>query len=154
MSEINYIIPELFLSVSIMFLLMMGVFKKKSADLIYKLSILVFFISFILIFIFQFTLDQPFHLFNDSYVVDYLSSFMKTLVLISTFFIMLASYNYIKLTGINKIEYPILLLSSSLGMMVMISSYDLIVFYIGLELQSLSLYVLNFLLQSTVCYIM
>jgi NADH-quinone oxidoreductase subunit N len=67
---------------------------------------------------------------------------MKALVLISTFFIMLASYNYIKLTGINKIEYPILLLSSSLGMVVMISSYDLIVFYIGLELQSLSLYVL------------
>jgi len=46
------------------------------------------------------------------------------------------------LIGINKIEYPILILSATLGMMIMISSYDLIVFYMGLELQSLSLYVL------------
>ena len=140
MSEINYIIPELFLSISIMFLLLVGVFKKGSSDLIYKLSIFVFFITFILIF--RFPLDHSVSLFNNSYVIDYFSSFMKILVLISTFFIMLSSYNYIKLININKIEYPILLLSSSLGMIVMISSYDLIVFYIGLELQSLSLYVL------------
>ena len=140
MSEINYIIPELFLSISIMFLLLVGVFKKGSSDLIYKLSIFVFFITFILIF--RFPLDRSVSLFNNSYVIDYFSSFMKILVLISTFFIMLSSYNYIKLININKIEYPILLLSSSLGMLVMISSYDLIVFYIGLELQSLSLYVL------------
>ena len=55
---------------------------------------------------------------------------------------MLSSFDYIKLIGINKIEYPILILSATLGMMIMISSYDLIVFYMGLELQSLSLYVL------------
>ena len=47
-----------------------------------------------------------------------------------------------KLIKINKIEYPILALSSILGMMIMISSNDLILFYIGLELQSLALYVL------------
>ena len=41
-----------------------------------------------------------------------------------------------------QIEYSILILCSILGMMVMISSNDLIVFYIGLELQSLALYVL------------
>ena len=55
---------------------------------------------------------------------------------------MFSSYDYVKTIGINKIEYPILILSSVLGMIVMISSYDLIVFYIGLELQSLALYVL------------
>ena len=55
---------------------------------------------------------------------------------------MASSFNYIQIININKIEYPILILSSILGMMVMISSNDLIVFYIGLELQSLALYVL------------
>ena len=55
---------------------------------------------------------------------------------------MMSSSNYLKTIQIFKIEYPILLLSSILGMMIMISSNDLIVFYMGLELQSLALYVL------------
>jgi NADH-quinone oxidoreductase subunit N len=67
---------------------------------------------------------------------------MKALTLVACIFVMLSSFDYIKLIGINKIEYPILILFATLGMMIMISSYDLIVFYMGLELQSLSLYVL------------
>ena len=55
---------------------------------------------------------------------------------------MLSSSKYIQISKISKIEYPILILCSILGMMVMISSNDLIVFYMGLELQSLALYVL------------
>ena len=55
---------------------------------------------------------------------------------------MLCSLNYVKQNDILKIEYPILILSSILGMLVMVSSNDLIVFYVGLELQSLALYVL------------
>jgi len=51
-------------------------------------------------------------------------------------------YNYTKLEKISNIEYSVLILCSILGMLVMIGSYDLIVFYIGLELQSLPLYVL------------
>ena len=67
---------------------------------------------------------------------------MKILTLVSGIFVMLTSSKYVQITKILKIEYPVLLLSSILGMMVMISSNDLIVFYMGLELQSLSLYVL------------
>ena len=55
---------------------------------------------------------------------------------------MLASSKYLQINKIDKIEYPVLILSAILGMMVMISSNDLIVFYMGLELQSLALYVL------------
>ena len=55
---------------------------------------------------------------------------------------MLTSSKYLQISKINKIEYPVLVLSAILGMMVMISSNDLIVFYMGLELQSLALYVL------------
>jgi len=67
---------------------------------------------------------------------------MKILTLISAIFVMLTSSKYLKLIKIFKIEYPVLILSSILGMIVMISSNDLIVFYMGLELQSLALYVL------------
>ena len=81
-------------------------------------------------------------LFNESYKIDKLSTFMKLLLFGSGVFVMLTSSKYIQISKINKIEYPVLILSSILGMMVMISSNDLIVFYMGLELQSLSLYVL------------
>ena len=67
---------------------------------------------------------------------------MKILTMISGIFVLITSSKYLKIIKIFKIEYPILILCSILGMMVMISSYDLIVFYIGLELQSLALYVL------------
>jgi NADH-quinone oxidoreductase subunit N len=75
-------------------------------------------------------------------MIDYLSSFMKIITLVAAFFVLVISSNYLKSIKIFKIEYPILILSSVLGMMIMISSNDLIVFYMGLELQSLALYVL------------
>ena len=81
-------------------------------------------------------------IFNKSYKIDYLSNFIKILIVISTLFVLLTSSQYLKSIKIYNVEYPILILSSILGMMVMVSSNDLIVFYIGLELQSLALYVL------------
>ena len=140
MDQLNLIIPELFLTTSIMILLMIGVFYKNSFNLIYKLSVITLLATFILLF--NHSIDTSTRLFNNSYTIDYFSLFMKVLTLIACIFVMLSSFDYIKLIGINKMEYPILILSSTLGMMIMISSYDLIVFYMGLELQSLSLYVL------------
>ena len=141
MDQINYIFPELFLSISIMALLMLGAFRKNSANLVYQSSLIVFLITFLLIF--NFPTEKSINLFNNSYKIDYFSILMKLMTLLSGFFVMFSSYSYVKSIGINKIEYPILILSSVLGMMIMISSYDLIVFYIGLELQSLALYVLS-----------
>ena len=140
MDQLNLIIPELFLTTSIMILLMLGVFYKNSFNLIFKLSMITLLATFILLF--NHSVDTSAKLFNNSYTIDYLSLFMKALTLVACIFVMLSSFDYIKLIGINKIEYPILILSATLGMMIMISSYDLIVFYMGLELQSLSLYVL------------
>ena len=140
MDQLNLIIPELFLTTSIMILLMIGVFYKNSFNLIYKLSVITLLATFILLF--NHSIDTSTRLFNNSYTIDYFSLFMKVLTLIACIFVMLSSFDYIKWIGINKIEYPILILSATLGMMIMISSYDLIVFYMGLELQSLSLYVL------------
>ena len=140
MTNLNFIYSEIFLAISIMVLLIIGVFKKNSSVLVYNLSIISLLACLALIF--NFPINENTELFNDSYKIDYLSSFMKILTISSGIFVLLSSNKYIQVININKIEYPILALSSILGMMVMISSNDLIVFYVGLELQSLSLYVL------------
>jgi NADH-quinone oxidoreductase subunit N len=141
MINLSFIIPEIFISLSVMFLLILGVFKRNSFELIHNLSIIVLLITGIIVF--NETLDiEKILLFNGSVVIDYLSSFMKIITLLAAFIVLAISKNYLDNFKISKIEYPILILSSVLGMMVMISSNDLIVFYMGLELQSLALYVL------------
>ena len=136
---IKYLIPEIFLSLSIFSLLMIGVFVKNSFNLIYKLSI---FLIFLLILIVLNTDDETIKIFNESFVSDNFSLFAKLLILISSFFILIISKKYIVDIKNNKFEYPIIVLLSILGMFFMVSSNDLILFYLGLELQSLSLYIL------------
>jgi NADH-quinone oxidoreductase subunit N len=141
MENLNFILPEIFIASSIMFLLVLGVFKKDSSKLIFNISLLVLLITAII------TLNETssvnrITLFNDSVVIDYMASLMKIITLVGTFLVLVISFSYLKTFKIFKIEYPILILSSVLGMMVMISSNDLMVFYMGLELQSLALYVL------------
>ena len=140
MNNLYFIIPELFISLSVMALLVLGVFKNNSSKIIFYFSCLIILVS--LAINLNINITQTIFLFNNSYLVDQLSLFIKSIILISAFFVMFCSYNYVKVNNILKIEYPILILCSLLGMMVMISSNDLIVFYIGLELQSLALYVL------------
>ncbi len=141
MTNLAFVFPEIFLSLSIMFLLILGVFKKNSSKLIQNISLIILLVTSVI------TLNETLGiqetlLFNSSVVIDYLSSFMKIVTLLAAFLVLVISSNYLKTLKILKIEYPILILSSVLGMMIMISSNDLIVFYMGLELQSLALYVL------------
>ena len=140
MENFQYILPEIFVSVSIMLFLLIGVFKKNSASLIYNLSNISLVI--LLALIINLSSLEKIYLFNNSYLIDNLSNYMKIILVGSGIFVMLTGSKYIQVINLNKIEYPILILSSILGMMIMISSNDLIVFYMGLELQSLALYVL------------
>ncbi len=141
MENFQYILPEIFISVSIMLFLLVGVFKKNSASLIYNLSNISLVI--LLALIINLSSLDTIYLFNNSYLIDNLSNYMKIILVGSGIFVMLTGSKYIQVINLNKIEYPILILSSILGMMIMISSNDLIVFYMGLELQSLALYVLS-----------
>jgi len=140
MDKLNFIYPEIFISLSIMFLLIFGVFKKNSSNLINSLSILTLIGTLVLIF--NYPIDSNLEIFNGSYKIDFISSYMKILTILSGIFVLITSSKFLKIFKIFQIEYSILILSSILGMLVMISSNDLIVFYIGLELQSLALYVL------------
>ena len=140
MENLDLILPEIFISIAIMLFLLIGVFKKNSSSLIYNLTTVSLFI--LLAIIYNLNSISETSLFNESYKIDNLSNFMKLIMIASGIFVMLTSSKYLQISKINKIQYPILVLSAILGMMVMISSNDLIVFYMGLELQSLALYVL------------
>ena len=139
MENLNLILPELFLSISIFITLMIGVFFKKSYNLVNKISYIIL-ILLILIILNSFSDNGK--LFLDSYVLNSFTNFFKILILIGTFFVLLISQSYMKNRKINCFEYPIIILLSILGMFIMISANDLILFYLGLELQSLSLYIL------------
>jgi len=141
MENLNLVLPEIFISLSIMFLLVLGVFKNDSSKIIFNISLLVLLIASIITLNETFSIDRV-TLFNNSVVIDHMSSLMKIITLIGAFLVLVISSAYLKSFKIFKIEYPVLILSSVLGMMVMISSNDLMVFYMGLELQSLALYVL------------
>ncbi len=141
MENLNLVLPEIFISLSIMFLLVLGVFKKDSSKITFILSLFAILITAIITINETFSVSRE-TLFNESVVIDSLSSLMKIITLVGGFLVLVISSSYLKIFKIYNIEYPILILSSILGMMVMISSNDLIVFYMGLELQSLALYVL------------
>ena len=141
MENLNLVLPEIFISLSIMFLLVLGVFKKDSSKITFILSLFAILITAIITINETFSVSRE-TLFNESVVIDSLSSLMKIITLVGGFLVLVISSSYLKTFKIYNIEYPILILSSILGMMVMISSNDLIVFYMGLELQSLALYVL------------
>ena len=82
MINLDLIFPEIFLSLSIMFLLMLGVFKKNSEKLIYNLSTMTLIILLALV-VNLFSINETL-IFNQSYKIDNLSTFMKSLTIISS----------------------------------------------------------------------
>ena len=138
-NNLNILLPEIFLTLSIFSILMIGVFLKNSFNLIFNLSSVIIIITIAIIF------NRPNieeKIFLDSFTRDSFSNFFKILILISSLFVLNTSKNYIIDKKLDKFEYPIIILLSILGMFFMVSSNDIIVFYLGLELQSLSLYIL------------
>ena len=139
MNTINAIYPEVFLSLGIMSVLMIGVFTKNSYNLVNRLCLLILLITTAIIFN---SLDYSEKVFLESFSKDKFSDFIKILILVSSIFVLSTTQNFINNVKISKFEYPILILLSILGMFFMVSANDLILFYLGLELQSLALYIL------------
>jgi len=138
-NNLNILLPEIFLSLSTFTILMFGVFIKKSFNMIFNLT------SLILILTIAIILNNPNHeekIFLDTFTRDSFSNYFKILILISSLFVLNSSKNFITENKLDKFEYPIIILLSILGMFFMVSANDLILFYLGLELQSLSLYIL------------
>ncbi len=138
-NNLNIIFPEIFLSLSIFIILMIGVFIKNSFNLIFNLT------SLIIITTISIIITNPHNeekIFLESFTRDAFSNYFKILILISSLFVLNSSKNFIIDNKLNKFEYPIIVLLSILGMFFMVSANDLILFYLGLELQSLALYIL------------
>ena len=139
-NSINIILfPEIFLSISILVLLLIGLFQKENSFRnICNLSTIILITTFFLIYF-----DQDLHIANyESFFKD--SSFIqffKYLIILGSAACIIISKNYFIESKLARFEIPILILFSSLGMMVLISSNDLISMYLGIELQSLALYV-------------
>ncbi len=138
-NNLNIMLPEIFLTLSIFTILMIGVFIKKSFNVIFNLSSLIIVITTVII------LSNPNDeekIFLDSFIRDAFSNYFKILILLSSLFVINSSKSFITDNKLDKFEYPIIILLSILGMFFMVSANDLILFYLGLELQSLSLYIL------------
>nr|YP_010139030.1 NADH dehydrogenase subunit 2 [Lithodesmium undulatum]QQJ94638.1 NADH dehydrogenase subunit 2 [Lithodesmium undulatum] len=141
------ILPELFLGISIIYLLMHGIFLtvNKKYPLIKNsfiyLSVLILFMTCFLL-----TNDSLNYLelsnFNFSIINDYLSFSSKILVSIISICCLFIINSYLKEQKINQFEYILLILFAILGIFLLCSSDDLLTAYLAIELQSLAFYVL------------
>ncbi|MBI3446910.1 MAG: NADH-quinone oxidoreductase subunit NuoN [Magnetospirillum sp.] len=134
------VLPEIFIALAGLALLMLGVFRKEdSTKAVSVLVILALGAAMVLVS----SLGADRHLaFNGLFVADRFAGFAKGLILVASAISIAMSLPYLEREKIGRFEYPILVLFATLGMMMMVSANDFIALYLGLELQSLSLYVL------------
>ena len=88
MTNLQLVFPEIFLSLSIMFLLILGVFKKNSSKIIQNLSLVVLLVTAVITFNETVGIKEV-KLFNNSIIIDYLSSLMKIVTLLATFLVLI-----------------------------------------------------------------
>jgi NADH-quinone oxidoreductase subunit N len=132
-------LPEILLAAGALALVLIGAFRgEKSFGLINTLAFLLLALLGVLIA----TQDAvTVSAFNGAFISDSFGRFMKIAVLIGSAVTLMISGDYLKATGSQQFEFPILVALSTLGMLLMISAGDLIALYLGLELSSLALYV-------------
>ena len=137
MDSWTLIMPELVLSLCGLLALAAGVIPKRDTSYAVNMGVLgALLLAAVLV------LMQPEGTaYSGQYAVDAFSKFTKLLVLAGAALGVLVALDWNAKEGLAKFEYPILLLFSTVGMMIMLSANDLMALYIGLELLSLSLYV-------------
>lgn len=137
---LSLVLPEVLLTVGAMALLMIGVFKKKdSTSLLTGLAVLLMVAAGA-----SLVLDPPAAgtAFGGLFVVNEFTSFAKLMTLLGAGIALVMINSWAHTEGIARFELPIVVVFATLGMLMMISANDFIALYVGLELQSLSLYVL------------
>ena len=132
-------LPEILLAAGALALVLIGAFRgEKSFGLINTLAFLMLAFVGVLIAMQDAATVSAF---NGAFISDSFGRFMKIAVLIGSAVTLMISGDYLKTTGSQQFEFPILVALSTLGMLLMISAGDLIALYLGLELSSLALYV-------------
>ena len=131
--------PEILMALGVLVLLVLGVvINKERSVLITWLSVGLLVATGLVVLL------QPADgvVFNGLFIADSFGRFMKMLVIGGAGLALILSLSNAEENGVHKYEYSILALLATLGMMVMVSANDLMSLYVGLELQSLSLYVM------------
>ena len=138
--DLATIAPELFLLLAAMALLMVGVFKQGNpTGLVLSLATVATVITFALVWVQPTARELAF---DGLFVRDGFGNFMKGLILVGSTVSLIMAWRFIERENMSRFEFPVLMLFATVGMMMMVSANDLISLYIGLELQSLSLYVI------------
>ncbi|GKX35879.1 MAG: NADH-quinone oxidoreductase subunit N 1 [Rhizobiaceae bacterium MnEN-MB40S] len=131
-------IPEIILAVGSMVLLMIGVFSRgRSASLVTGLAVALLIVAGLWLV----TLSGEGEAFGGAFRDDSFAKFMKVLTLIGSISALVMAVGSTLEEQMDRFEFPVLVVLATLGMMLMISANDLITMYLGLELQSLALYV-------------
>ena len=133
------VLPEIILAVSAMALLMLGAYggEDARAPLVFRLTIAL--LAGLGVWVAMGGGGGT--AFQGTVVSDDYARFAKVMILLSAAAVLLLGEDYLARRGMMKFEYPVLIILAVTGMMLMVSSADLIVLYMGLELQSLALYV-------------
>jgi NADH-quinone oxidoreductase subunit N len=138
-ASLALIAPELILAIGAMVLLMVGVYSGERANTMVTglaVAVLVAAAAWIIVF------GRDGAAFGTGFVSDPFARFMKLLALVGSGVTLVMSISFAKAEKFDKFEFPVLILLCTLGMMLMISANDMIALYLGLELQSLGIYVL------------
>jgi len=142
MPAVNFelILPEIVLCVFAILILILDPFLSRGKKILTAhlawIAIVLSFLATLRLWDFQETT------FSQMFLVDNYATFFKFIFLIGSFLIIFASMNYLKREEILHGEYFSLILFSTLGMMLLASGFDLIIIFLGLEIMSVSLYVL------------
>jgi len=138
---LTHLWPELFIIVGAMALLIIGVFLgDKSTHQIAFASIAVLVVASLLVMVGP--SGQGVSLFDGAFRVDALASFSKIVIFGAAAISILMSDRFLTGDQLGRFEFPILILLASFGMSLMVTSTDLIALYMGVETQSLALYIL------------
>ncbi|MBV7393500.1 NADH-quinone oxidoreductase subunit NuoN [Mameliella sediminis] len=139
-ADLNIIMPEIWLAVYAMAALVGAVYsgKDKFAPLLVWVTSALF---LALAFWIGTTGEGTQVAFNGMFINDGFARFAKVVILVSAAAVLLMSEGYMARRGLLRFEYPLLITLAAVGMMMMVSAGDLMALYMGLELQSLSLYV-------------
>ncbi|OWU75199.1 NADH-quinone oxidoreductase subunit NuoN [Phaeobacter sp. 22II1-1F12B] len=139
-ADLNTILPEIILAVFAMLGLVAAVYTSKD-----KLAPVLVWVTGILMVLLAIWIGAAGGVdkvaFNGMFIDDGFSRFAKIAILLSAACVLVMSQEYMKRRGLLRFEYPLLVALSVVGMMVMVSAGDLMSLYMGLELQSLALYV-------------
>ncbi|AIL13054.1 hypothetical protein IM40_05295 [Candidatus Paracaedimonas acanthamoebae] len=133
-------LPECFLILMALLMILMGIFKKKPA--IKTLSYMLIFSLVFAVYLVSIFPLHPIVSFNNFFIANAYTQFCKVIVILAVTLVVFMSFRHFQNDNLVQFEVPILMLFSTIGMMLIISSNDLISLFMGLELQSLALYIL------------